>query len=107
MFGSEGIDVIILGFDNRWSEWSASFPGHFTPEKRLRSSLKWRLSGYQKNSGRLAQEGNILLHPRIEPRFLIFVVTVPSTVTRRLTDTGKVNSLAIKSKKSVAANYWF
>jgi hypothetical protein len=57
--------------------------------------------------GRLAQEGNPLLHSRIEPQFLVFVVAVPPTVTLLLTDTGKVNLLAVKLKKSVAANYWF
>lgn len=33
MFRSGGIDVLFLGFDNRWSEWSVSFHGHLTPGK--------------------------------------------------------------------------
>lgn len=50
IWGSEGMDPLILSVGTRWGKWSVSLPGCFAGGEVLLYPLNSRLSGPQKQS---------------------------------------------------------
>jgi hypothetical protein len=73
------IAPVIPNLGSRWIKWSVSRPGHFNPNENPKYPLNGMLDKSQSRYGSFGSGTNLLLLPRIEPRFLRRPAHIPVT----------------------------